>query len=167
MSENQNPVFTDNVSVSGDGTVENPLTSRQTSFGSFFADLEPSVSSNIVAMDGSEDILIQLDMPIPDGKEFGVFVLGQTQFNNADGDADDLIIRIRQGTDLTGTLIATVTLSVLATQANAPVLLNVDDANNSPQAAGTRSYILTAEWASAGGATITFSQLIGMLLLNF
>lgn len=160
MSNNQNPVFTDG-SLSGDGTFDHPLSiGTDQKFSGNFA----SVDTNTHVMDGTEQEILELDTDAP-GKfvSFSLFLSGCIQFGNTETDADDLILRIRTGADITGTIITELTQSVTADQPNASMAIIGTDENNSQASPSTRKYFLTAQRSTG---EVTFGNLISTMSQN-
>ena len=167
MPSNQNPVFTDNETITGDGTVENPLTSNIGGNGQSFAGAFLSFSSNPVAMDGTEIELLELDVPVPKSGsvQYSIYLSGLAQYAN--GAAENLLaLRIREGDPATGSIIAELDNTVGASASFGTTLIG-GDLNNDPDGSTTsRPYFLTAQVTGDDPGSITLADLQAIIVFS-
>ena len=75
MPNNQNPVFTDDETILGDGTEDNPLEVASSAIPNLFGNLDQSASESVTLPDGEQTQIASVSITLPnDDKSYKIFM---------------------------------------------------------------------------------------------
>ena len=152
MADSQNPVYTDNTSVFGDGTEEHPLSISPDVADFAKAAGTTATGSGIPVTQGVESPLLTANKVLPVGT---YFVLIWASYTATAGGADASIeSRLRLGSDATGVL-KQLAISDILTTKNGPCVVMATDTVTSDGSTPIE-YVVTSEPTSADDITVSF-----------
>lgn len=174
MADSQNPVYTDNVTILGDGTEEHPLTSSATP-GTLADNASVRGTTGTTGLtNGTEAVVGTFEFPdraaAPVGFTWAALLWGAfSLLFTTPATATAAVVRLYRGTDATGTLIATFTLTIDNTGpiiTEMPVSVHFYD---TPSPLTADSYAMTVELTGSDGTATaaSFSGLVAQVPAGF